>query len=104
MRRRGVGDGEGRKVHAAVARETCVELAAERRVRGLEQHLDIAAREHGGDIAGAGTLRRAAGRIGINLNGDGRGGEARPRERAARRIGIAYEMADMVEENLVLDR
>ena len=55
----GVGDRERGEMHPGVARQRQVELAAERRVGGLEQHLDIAAAEHRGDVAGSG--RRAVG-------------------------------------------
>ena len=58
-----IGNRECREVHAGMARQRQIELASERRVGGLEQHLDIAAAEHGGDVAGAG--RRA---VGIGLH------------------------------------
>ena len=91
---------EGHEVHARMACECGIEFAAERRVGGLEQELDIAAREHGGHVAGAGDLRRAACRIGVDLNRNRRGREPRTRQRLRRRFRVAYEMGDMVEENL----
>ena len=103
MRRGGIGHREGREMHAGMAREARIELAAERRVGGLEQHLDIAACEHGGDVAGAGRLRRAARGIGIDLDRHRRGRKAGACERACGGFRIAHEMADMVEENLVGD-
>ena len=68
----------------------------ERRVGGLEQHLHIAAAEHAGDVAGAG--RRA---VGVDLHRHRRRRKARAGERAARRLRIADEMADMVEKDLI---
>ncbi len=99
-----VGDREGREVDARIAREPGVELAAERRVGGLEQHLDVAAREHRRDVAGAGELRRSARRIGIDLHGQRRRCEARAHERLRRGLRIAHEMADVVEEDLAAER
>jgi len=91
-------------VHAAIAHKAGFKLAAEHGVGSLEQHFDIATREHRGDIAGAGRLRRAAGRIGIDLDGLGRRGKAGADERFARGIGIAHEMAEVIEEDLIADR
>ena len=95
----GVGHREGRKLDAGMARERGLELAAERRVGGLEQHLDVAARHHRADIAGAG---RAA--VGRDLHRYRRRRKAGARERRACGLLVAHEMADMVEKNLVADR
>ena len=43
MRRRGICNRESRKMDSPMAREGRVQLAAERRIGGLEQRLDIAA-------------------------------------------------------------
>ncbi len=91
-------------MHAAIARQARLELAAERRVRGSEQDLDIAAREHGGDIAGAGRLRGATAGIGIDLDRDRGRGKARTRKRARGGVGIGHEVRDMVEEDLAGER
>ena len=45
MRRAGIGDREGREMKAGILRDRCIELAAERRIGRLEQHLHIAAPE-----------------------------------------------------------
>ena len=55
----GVGNRERGEMHPGMTRQRQIELAAERRIGGLEQHLDIAAAEHRGDVAGSG--RRAVG-------------------------------------------
>ena len=102
MRRRRVRHREGREMHTGVAPHRRHELAAERGVRGVKQRFDIAPCKHGRGVAGAGEPWRAVG-CGIDLNGDRRRGEAGADERAGRRFRIAYEMADMVEENLVGD-
>ena len=91
----GIDDRERRQMHAGVAGQRRLELAAERRVGGLEQHLDIAAAEHRGDVAGAG--RRA---VGIVLHRHRRRRKARARQRPARGLGVADEMADVIEKDL----
>jgi hypothetical protein len=102
MRRRGIRHRKRRKMDASVARQRRIQLAAERRIGGLEQHFDVAAREHGRHVAGAGGARRALG-FGNHLNGNWCRSKSGARERAARGVRIAHEMADMVEENLVED-
>ena len=82
-----------------MVRQRQIEFASERRVGGLEQNLDIAAAEHGGDVAGAG--RRA---VGIGLHRLGRRREARPRQRPAGGSRVADEMPDVVEKNFAADR
>ena len=67
-----IGDRKGRKMQAVVTPARRIELAAERRICGLEQDLDIAAAEHGGDVASTARLRLAAERIGIDLDRDRR--------------------------------
>ena len=76
VRALGVGDRECGEMHAGMAGQRRIELAPERRVGGLEQHLDIAAAEHGGDVAGAG--RRA---VGVGLHRHRRRRKARARQR-----------------------
>ena len=87
-------------MNARIARQPGVELAPERRVGGLEQHLQVAAREHRRDVAGAGELRRPAVRVGIDLHGQRCRREAGARERLRGGLRVAHEMADMIEENL----
>ena len=93
VRTLGVGHRECREVHPGMARQRQIEFAPERRVGGLEQDLDIAAGEHGGDVAGSG--RRA---VGIGLHRLRGRREARPRQRAACGSLIADEMPDVVEK------
>ena len=76
-----------------------IEFASEQRVGGLEQHLDIAAAEHGGDVAGSG--RRAVG-IGLHRRRGRR--EPRPRQCAARGSLVADEMPHMVEKDFRANR
>ena len=95
----GVGDREGGKLDAGIAPERGLELAAERRVGGLEQHLHVAARHHRADIAGPG---RAA--VGGDLDGYRRRRKAGALERRRRGLRVAHEMADMVEKNLIAQR
>jgi hypothetical protein len=99
MRRRGIGHREGGEMHAGMARHGGLELAAERRIGGLEQRLDIAASQHRRDVAGAGGTLAAVG-AGVDLNGNRCRSKAHARERAARRLGIPHEMSDVVEEDL----
>ena len=99
VRRRRIGNRERSKMHAGMARQRGVEFAAERRVGGLEQHLDVAAREHRGDVAGAG--RRA---VGIGLHRHRRRRETGARQRRARRLRVGDEMADVIEEDFAADR
>jgi len=68
----------------------------------VKQRFDIAPCKHGRGVAGAGEAWRAVG-CGIDLDGNRRRGKAGADERAGRRFRIAYEMADMVEENLAGD-
>ena len=96
----GIRGGEGREVDAVIAGARRFQLAAERRVGSLEQHLDITAREHRRHVAGSGRTQRAIG-TGSDLNGDRRRGKTCARERAARGLRLADEMADVIEENLV---
>src|SRR5439155_23601225 len=98
-----VGDRESGEMHAAIAPHRMVQLLGEFCIRRLEQRLDIAARQHGGDVAGAGRLRRTARGVRIELDGFRRRCESGPRQRAARGLRVAHEMADMVEKNLVSD-
>ena len=86
-------------MHAGIARQRGVEFPAERRVGGLEQHLDVAAREHPGDVSGAG--RRA---VGIGLHRDRRRREAGARQRRAGLLRIADKMPDVIEEDFAADR
>ncbi len=58
MRLRRVGDRQGRKMHSGMALQRGIEFAAERRIGGLEQNFEIAARQHGGDVAGSGRAAR----------------------------------------------
>src|SRR5262249_9982743 len=102
MRCGGVRDREGREVDAGITRARYLQLAAERRGRGRDMYLEMTAREHRRYVASAGRTRRVV-RIGSDLNGNRRRGEARARERAARGLRIAHEMADMIEENLLED-
>ena len=95
VRRFGVGDGEGGEMKSGVARERRVEFAAQRRIGGLEQHLDIAARKHRGDVAGSGRAH-AADRIGADLDRDRRRRKAAARKGAARRFGVMNEMGEMI--------
>ena len=95
VRHFGVGDSEGGEMQSGVARERRIEFAAQRRIGGLEQHLDIAARKHGGDIAGSGRAH-AAGGIGADLDRDRRRREAATRKSAARRFGVVNEMGEMI--------
>ena len=95
MRLFGVGDGEGGEMQPGVARQRRVEFAAQRRIGGLEQHLDIAARKHGGDIAGSGRAHAACG-IGADLDRDRRRRKAAARKSAARRFGVMNEMGEMI--------
>ena len=95
----GVGDRERRQLDAGITCKRRLELAAKRRVSGLEQHLDITARQHGADIAGAGrpAVRR-------DLHRDRRRRKAGARKRGSRHLRITNEMADMVEKNLIAQR
>ena len=90
-----VGDGEGGEMQSGVARERRIEFAAQRRIGGLEQHLDIAARKHGGDVAGSGRAHAACG-IGADLDRDRRRRKAAARKGAARRFGVMNEMGEMI--------
>jgi hypothetical protein len=102
VRHGGIRGGEGREVDAGIARARHLQFAAERRVGGLEQHFDVTAREHRRHVAGAGRTQRAIG-IGSDLNGNRRRGKACARERAARRLRLAHEMGNVIEENLLED-
>ena len=97
-RRVRVGDAKRHQVHACVARQRIVEFAAQRSVRGLEQHLDIAARQHRGDVAGAGELSLVA------LDRHWRRRESGTLQSGAGVVRTAYEMRDMVEEHLLAQR
>ena len=99
MPRAGIGDREGGELQARMARQRRLELAAERGVRGLEQHLDIAAREHRADIAGAG--RPAVGR---DLHRLRRRRKSGAHQRRGRSLRVAHEMADVIEKNLIAER
>ena len=59
---------KGCELHSGVARHCGVKFTAERGISGLEQNLDIAARQHSGDVARACQLRRTALRIRIDLD------------------------------------
>src|SRR5262249_20136591 len=96
MRLGGIRYRERCEMHAAIARHGDVELGREWRRGGLEPHLDVAAREHGAAIAGA--SRRA---VRIGLHRTRRRCKAAARERAARRIAVRDEVADVIEENLL---
>src|SRR5262245_56687414 len=59
---------KGCKLHSGVARHRGVKFTAECGISRLEQNLDIAARQHSGDVTRACQLRRTALRIGIDLD------------------------------------
>ena len=94
----GIRNRKGREMNAVVACHGEIELSRQRRRTGLEQHLDIAAREHGADIAGSG--QRA---IRIDLDRHRRRRKAAAHERMARGLAIRHEVPDMVEENLLAE-
>src|SRR3984885_8119994 len=83
--------------------ERGIEFAAKRSIGGLEQHFDVAAREHDGDVAGSGRPGGAS-RIGIGLNRDRCRRKTATCKRTARGLGVAHEMGDMIEKNLVAGR
>jgi hypothetical protein len=95
MRLLRVSDGEGSEMQSGMARQRGIEFAAQRRIGGFEQHLDIAARKHGGDVAGPGRAHPACG-IGADLDRDRRRRKAAARKSAARRLGVMNEMGDMI--------
>src|SRR5262249_62375944 len=68
------------KLHSGVARRRGLKFTAERCISGLEQNLNVAARQHGGNVCRACQLRRAALRIGIDLYWCRRRGKARGRK------------------------
>ncbi len=82
-------------MQAGIARTGLVELTSKRRVRCLEQDLDIAALHHRGDVSGAGELAA------VFLDRDRCREEARARERPACGACVGDEMADVVEEYLL---
>ncbi len=92
-----VRHGESREMHSGVAFERRIELTGQRRIGCLEQNLAIAASEHDGDVAGSGRTR-AAGGIRADLDGNRRRRKSATRQRAARGLGIAHEMGDVIEE------
>src|SRR5262245_52498004 len=96
MRLGGIGDREGCEMNATVALDGGLELGGERGLRGLEQDLDVAAPHHGTDVADAGR-----GAVGVDLNRDRRRRKAGTHKRAARRVPVRHEMADVVEKDLV---
>jgi hypothetical protein len=81
------------------ARHGEIELGPKRRVGRLEQHLDVAAREHGTDIAGSG--QRA---VRIDLDRHRRRRKAAARERMTHGLAVRHEVSDVVEENLLAQR
>src|SRR5262249_23153970 len=95
----GVSDRECGKLDAGMARKRRLELAAERRVGGLEQHLHVARRQHRADISR--PCRSAGGR---HLPRRRRRREAGARERPRRGLRATHEVADMVEKNLIAER
>src|SRR4029077_5956601 len=104
MHRNRIGDRKGRKMKAAITFDGTVELAGKCGVGSLEQHFEIPAVEHRGDVAGAGRARRPAGRVGVDMHRDRRRGKARACERLARRLRIGDEMPDMIEKNFIAHR
>ena len=101
MRARRIRHCKGREMHPGVACHRRFHLGNERRVGGLEQHLDIAVCKHCGDIARSREPRRPAGGIGIDLNGNRRRRKAQARQCARRRVHIGHEMRHVIEENLL---
>jgi hypothetical protein len=90
-----VGDGEGGEMQSGMARQRGIEFAAQRRIGGLEQHLDVAARKHRGDVAGSSRAHPAGG-IGADLDRDRRRRKTAARKSAARRLGVMDEMGEMI--------
>jgi len=99
VRLSGIRNHKGREMDAPIAGHGEIELSRKRRRSGLEQHLDIAAREHGADIAGPG--QRA---IRIDLDRHRRRRKAAAHERMARGLAIRHEVANVIEENLLAKR
>ena len=99
-----IGHREGREVQAAITRHRRLELLRQRRVRGLEQELDIAAIEHRGDVPGPGLRWRPAAGIGIDLDRRRRRRKARPHQGACGAVGVRHEMSDMIEKDFVAGR
>ena len=99
VRLAGVRHREGREMNASIARHGKIELSRKRRVRRREQHLDIAAREHGANVAGSG--QRA---IRIDLDGRRRRRKAAAHERMARGLPVPHEVANVIEKNLLAER
>jgi hypothetical protein len=97
VRGAGIRHHKGRELEPGMARKRRLEFAAEGRVCSLEQHLDIPARQHRADVAGAG--RPAVGR---DLHRLRRRRKTRARKRCARRLRVAHEMADVIEENFLV--
>ena len=96
----GIGYRERHEVQAGVASAGGIELGSKGRIRRLEQDLDVACFEHRADIAGAGRLGCAAGRIGIDLHGDGRRGKAGLSQGGVCGLDIGHEVSDVVEKDL----
>jgi hypothetical protein len=104
MRGSRISHREGREMQARIAGERAGELAAERRDRRLEQDLDLALREHRGDVAGSGRLGRPARGIRTDLDRHRRRRKPGACERGPRSVAIRHEMSDVIEKYPVAER
>jgi hypothetical protein len=94
-----IGHRERQKMHPRIVRHCRVELAAERGLRGLEQHLHIAAVEHGRDVSRAGWLP-----LRIDLHRNRGGKKSGAFERSGCGLCVAHKVTDMVEEDFIRTR
>src|SRR5262249_28919793 len=88
------------KLHSGVARCRGLKFTAERCINGLEQNLNVAARQHGGNVSRACQLRRAAFGLGWVWVCAGRRHKASARKSRVWGLLTTHEMPAMVQKNL----